>query len=63
MNTNPLAVRLKNPVAHFFLRKITRLDDLVGIYDRWLQLDIRPSQDDPGKAQVFLDFALKDLDV
>lgn len=63
MNTNPIAVRLKNPLAHFLLRKITRLDDLVGIYDRWLKLDIRPSQEDPGKAQVFLDFALKDMDV
>lgn len=63
MNTNPLAVRLKNPVAQFLLRKVTRLDDLVGIYDRWLGLDIRPSQNDPAKAQLFLDFALKDMDV
>ncbi|NJR44221.1 lysophospholipid acyltransferase family protein [bacterium] len=60
---NPIKVQLKNPIAHFLMRKLTKMDDWAGIYDRWMQQHRRPDRNDPNKAQKFLDFALGDLRV
>jgi putative hemolysin len=60
LDSNPLDLRLRNPISNFVMQRLTKLPELAGVYGRWLAKTNRPTQSDPSKAKQLLDHVLDD---